>query len=392
MFYNNTELNEEPTLEEYEAKPTFNETLSASFKNFTSVNLSTSEADYYMEDVKKNIGEWKKTDAYEANQGIYKRVSMLSSDAIENYENLYQEGKIDLIASDKSEIGGLTGGNAFLKFKELEKAHGFQSLKSIKDGSLERAKSDYLTTLETLSKSDHTTAKILGTAGGVMTDPITLATLPLGTFMGGGSVAINALRAFGQEALIETAAQSVIAPKVYGFKKELGLKTSILEESIQAVASIVTAGTFRAFGSATYDLTSKGLAKLKEKDPELARDYNNLTVNTATENVDSHVQNMQKAEFGSGVEKVDAPNEKGIELNKEEPHTEIDDKLLKDTEIQEQLPSKNGKIEEPELSLTMKNEKGEPIQRSYKDLEEEIDTESTTMDNLFKCLRGGIDG
>ena len=373
-------------MKKYEPKPTFRETFDASLKNFTSVNLSTSESNYYNEDIKKNISEWKKTDSYEDNKGIYRRVSMMSSDAIENYENLYNLGKIDLIKSDKSEIQGLTSGNAFLKFKELEKLHGFQSLKSIKDKSNERAKSDYLTSLETLNKSEETTAKILGSAYGFLHDPINLMTLPLGTFVGGGGVAINALRAAGQEMLIETVAQGVITPKVYAFKKELEIKTSVLEESIRAVTSIATAGVFRGTGSAIYDLSVIGIAKLRIKDPELANDYESLAKNNVTENINSHVENLQKTEFGGGVEKIDNPNEIGLELNEAKPITEIDEQLMQEIEIKAQPAFK--KIEEEELFVTIKNENGEPVQRSYTELEAEIDTESVKMDNLFNCLRG----
>lgn len=378
MYFNNTEVETAPKLETYEPKPTWGETLSASFKNFTSVNLSTSEQNYYYDSLKENIKTWTSKD--KENKDIYKRVSILSPDAIEHYEDLYNKGKIDLIASDKSEIYGLTygltGGAAFLKFKELEKQFGYNSLKSIKDTADSRAKSDYLTSLDTLNKSEYTSAKMLGTMGGVMTDPITLATLLLGTFVGGGSVAINALRAFGQEAMIETAAQAAIAPKVYAYKKELELKTSIMEESINALSSIATAGAFRAVGSATYDLTAKGIAQLKAKDPELARDYENLSSNQATDNLNSHVDNMHKVEFGSGVENIDTPNKIGEEINNTPPYRELDD-------FEPPQPK------EEDMMLTIgKSEDGTPIEKSYADLEADITKEIDQVDAMFNCLRG----
>jgi len=373
MYYNNADVETQTNLEEYQPKPTWGETLNASFKNFTSVNLSTSEQDYYYEDLKPELSDWAKRSP--ENKDIFKRVAIMSPDAIEQYEDLYNKGKIETIAADKSEIGGLTGGQAYLKFKELEKAYGLKNLKSIKDASESRAKSDYLTSLDALSKSEYTSAKMLGTMGGVMTDPITLATLPLGTFIAGPKIGLNALRAFGQEALIETGAQGIIAPKVYSFKKELELKTSIIEESITALSSIATAGAFRAAGSATYDLTAKGIAQLKVKDPELARDYTNLAKDNAVQDLDGHVQNMHKTEFGSGIDEIQNPNKKGQELNEMPSEREVEAMEFKD-------------IKDEDLQLTMgTDEKGSPIQKSYKELETEIDTESTQMEDLFKCLR-----
>lgn len=375
MYYNDTELDSKPALQSYEAKPTWGETVSASFKNFTSVNLSTSEQNYYLDNVKENMKTW--IDKAPEHKDVYKRVMIMSSDALANYENLYEKGKIDTIRADKSEIGGLTGGEAFLRFKELEKLHGFNSLGNIKIEANSKAKSDYLTSLETLSKSDYTSAKMLGTMGGVMTDPITLATLPLGTFVSGGSVALNAARAFGQEALIETAAQGIIAPKVYAYKKELEIKTSIMEEATQAVMSVATAGTFRTIGSVTYDLTAKGIAQLKVKDPELAKDYQDLMTNSVTDNLDEHVQNMHKVEFGDGVDTIKNPNEKGLEINESTAIKEAEEFEIKDI------------IEDEDLTLTIgTDEQGLPIQKSYKELDLEIDTESKQMDDLFNCLKG----
>lgn len=375
MYFNNTEIEKQPQLEAYEEKPTWAETASASFKNFTSVNLSTSEHNYYMDSLSENIKTWREKD--KENLPVYKRVAVLNPDTIEKYEYLYSQGKIDLIASDKSELYGVTGGQAFLKFKELEKQFGYSSLKSIKDSSESKAKSDYLSSLETMNKSEYTSAKMVGTMGGVMTDPITLATLPLGTFMTGGGVAMNALRAFGQEALIETGAQAIIAPNVYAFKKELELKTSIMEESISALSSIATAGAFRAVGSATYDLTAKGIAQLKMKDPELARDYENLASMNVTENLDTHVQNMHKVEFGSGVDTINMPNKMGEEINNTPPYREI-----------EEFEMPQPKEQEDYQLVIGRNADGTPIEKSYKDLDIEITKENEQLDIMFNCLRG----
>lgn len=375
MYFNNSEIDAQPTLDEYKEKPTWTKTLEASYKNFTSVNLSTSEMDYYHEELKENIKQWK--DKSPENEQIYKRLMIMSPDALDNYENLFEKGKIDLIADDKSEIFGLTGGSAFLKYKELQKKYGFQNLNAIKQNADNKAKTDYLTTAQTLKESDYTSAKMIGTMGGVMTDPITQATLPMGSFITGGTVLTNAVRAFGQEALIELGAQSVIAPKVYAYKNELGLKTSIMEEATQAVMSVATAGTFRAAGSAMYDLTAKGIAQLKAKDPDLARDYQNLMNGKVTDNLSEHIDNMHKVEFGDGVDEIKNPNARGRELSQQESPKETEDFELQEQDIPD------------DFMLTIgKDEQGMPIQKTYKELELDITDEEKIMDGLFNCLRG----
>ena len=382
MNFNNTDLDTQPVIQEYKPEPTWTETYKAGIKNFTSVHLSTSENNYYYDNVKENIREWVK--AAPENKDVFKRVSVLSSDAIENYENLYIKGKLDVIAADKSEIFGMTGGNAFLQYKEIQKLHGFKDLVAIKTEADAKAKSDYLESGKVLASSDKWSAKLAGGAVGVMNDPITLATLPIGSWKAGGTIALNAARAFGEEALIEMAAQTVIAPKVYSYKKELDIKTSLKDEAYTALTSIATAGMFRAGGSAAFDLTASGLKALKAKDPSLAEDYQAMTKGQATEGVEGHIDNMHRTEFGdSQMTEIKDPNAEGMALNQAEPIKEF-------TDI-ETAPIKERTTPDEDLSMVVgKTEDGQPEFKSYKDLDLEHEAEDTMLTNLQNCLKGAV--
>jgi len=392
MTFNNTEIDTQPLIQEYKPEPTWGETYKASVKNFTSVHLSTSSRNYYDDGLEENYPDW--IAAAPEKENVFKRVMNLGVDVVENYENLYSKGKLDVIASDRGntspnsrvqfETSELTGGLAFLQYKEMQKEHGFKDLIAIKSESNDKAKSDYLESGKVLAESDSWSAKLAGGAVGVMSDPITLATLPVGSWKTGGTIMANAARAFGEEALIETAAQAVIAPNVYAFKKELDIKTSLKDEVYTALTSIATAGMFRTIGSAGFDLTASGIKALKAKDPSMAKDYEELIKGQKTEGVEGHIDNLHKTEFGdSQVTEIKDPNAEGQALNQAEPIREYgnhEEMLLK----QDVAP-----IED--LSLVIgKTEDGMPQMKSYKELELEYDNEDTILTNLQNCLKGAL--
>ncbi len=229
--------------------------------------------------------------------------------------------------------------------------------------------------------------ELLGTAEGALTDIKTLQTLPLGTIKIGGTVAANAGRAILEEMGIELLAQTSIAPEIYSFKKELGIKTSIIQEATTAVTSIVGAGLFRGVGSAAFDLTTKGITKLKLKDPDLGLDYERLASTQATEDLASHVENLQKTEFGDEVVEIKNPNAKGEELNKAAPIPEHDPKIVKQAQ-EVQTPKAEEKLEAlPDLKVhSGVDEAGEPVYKSYRELIDELDAEETILKGIEKCL------
>ena len=343
MLFTDTELENAPALEEYEHEPTRLETLKASFTNFRSVNLSHSKDNHYKDIMGEESAEWAKRDPLNAE--LYARVSKYDVRDINKLEALYE--------NNPNSIQGYTQANPvnadiflvedFKKMKELQRINqGMKSFKQINDDVLTKANTEYKDTNKILEASDHWGMELLGGAGGALTDVKTLQTLPLGTWKTGGTVLQNAGRAIVEEMGIEALAQTSIAPEVYAFKKELGIKTTILSEAATAATSIVGAGIFRGGASAGWDLSSKGISALKAKDPDLGDDYERLVSTQATEDAQSHVNNLQDEEFGAGATKIENPNEKGEELNNAEPIPEDNPDVIK--------AATEARIDKPEYS------------------------------------------
>lgn len=100
---------------------------------------------------------------------------------------------------------------------------------------------------------------LVGGMGGSLTDPLILATLPLGAPIaatGGTAVAIGgaAVRAAGQEAAVATLAEIPIQMKVYDYKKETDIPVTVGEAFISGVIGVGSAGILRGVGSAVVDV------------------------------------------------------------------------------------------------------------------------------------------
>ena len=207
----------------------------------------------------------------------------------------------------------------------------------------------------------------------------TLQTLPLGTWKAGGTIAANAGRAIAEEMGIEALAQVGIAPEVYSFKKEIGLKTSIATEAYNAAMAIGTAGLVRGAGSAAFDLSAKGVKALKAKDPELANDYVELAKTQPTENLKTHLDNMNKVEFsGEPLTEIKTPNEKGVELNQAKGFSEVDEFEIK--------PPKE--LADDMRIVVDKDIDGEVTTRSYKEINQELDENDIMFKKISDCLLG----
>lgn len=314
MIYNSTDLNASEEITDFEPEPTWAETFSASVDSFKAASLSISELMYYTDERDKNMAEWKSKDP--ENKMIYDRIGTLNKEIYNKLDALYEENDIEAIKGwGASVLGGNTIGEDFLEFKRLVGEHGFMDLAQVQQQAKDNSYNDYMEAEKVIGKSDSWTAKALGTMFGALHDPITLATLPMGGWVSGYGVAGNALRAAGQEALIEAGAQTIIAPISYAYKNEIGIRTSIATEATNAIAGIAGAGLLRGTASATFDLTEKGIKALKLKDPELAADYEGIIKSQTTDNAKEHIDNLHKAEFGEMPSRIENPNEKGMELN-----------------------------------------------------------------------------
>ena len=384
MLFNETELKDTQPIAEYTKEPTRLEAIQAAYNNFVSVNLSNSKDKHYKEVMEKTSSDWATKDP--TNAELYKRVSKYDVRDINKLEALYETNP-DMIKGFQQTNpfnADIFLTQDFLKMKELQGIHGLESFSEINDDVLAKANFEYSESNKVLEDSSFWGMELIGTMGGALTDIKTLQTLPLGTFKTGGTIAANAGRAVLEEMGIELLAQTSIVPEVHAFKKELGIKTSIIQEATTAVTSIAGAGLFRGVGSAAFDLSTKGITKLKIKDPELGDSYERLASTQATEDIASHVENLHKSEFGGDVTEIKNPNAKGEELNKAEPIPEYDPEVvIKAQEAQAQVKAQ---IDEELKIHSGVDDVGEPIFKSYKELAEEIDAETNHLRSIEKCL------
>jgi len=380
MIYNEVELDTLPSVETYTKEPTWIDTFKASTKNFTSVSLSSSRDDYYKSTMETNAKEWSAKDP--GNTELYNRISNYAYKDMEQLETLYDEGNIEAINSYR-QVNPFNMdvflAEDFLKYKGLSAQQGLKPMSEIRDDINTQAVKDFTESSQVLSQSDSLSAELAGTMYGALHDVKTLQTLPLGTWKAGGTVLANAGRAVAEEMGIEALAQIGIAPEVYSFKKELGLKTSVATEAYNAAMAIGTAGLVRGAGSAVFDLSSKGIKALKAKDPDLANDYEAIAKTQPTQDMKTHIDNMQKVEFsGEELAEVKTPNEKGVELNEAKVISEVDEFDIK--------PHKE--IDEDMQIVVSKDIDGTPEMKSYKEINTELDNNDKIYKQIADCLLG----
>ena len=380
MIYNTTELDAMPSVETYTKEPTWIDTFKAATKNFTSVSLSSSRDDYYKSEMKTNSAEWSKNDP--GNKDLYDRISNYAYKDMEQLEVLYDEGNIDAVKSYRQVNPfnmDIFLAEDFLRYKELSGQQGLKPISEIRNDINTRAVKDFEESSQVIANSDSLSAELAGTMYGALHDVKTLQTLPLGTWKAGGTIAANAGRAVAEEMGIEALAQTSIAPEVYSFKKELGLKTSIKTEAYNAAMAIGTAGLVRGTGSAVFDLSAKGIKALKVKDPSLGEAYESLAKTQPTQDMKTHIDNMQKVEFsGEPLDEIKTPNAKGVELNEAKVISEVDDFEIK--------PRKD--IEEDMRIVVDKDIEGNLETRSYKEINQEFDDNDIMFKRIQDCILG----
>jgi len=393
MEFGTTELDasfdNDGAIESYEPEPGYYDTFKASVQNFTSVSLSSSEANYFKDERDTQKEQWIKSNSKDA--PLYERIAGIDKNIIEKLDALYEDGEYDQIKkwhsstnSSMVNIGGIGVGEDYLRFRDLQSEMGLTNTSDIINNAKTKAQEDYYKSAEVLKKSDHWSAELLGTMWGAMHDPVTLLTLPVGTWKTGGTVLANASKAALEEMKIEAMAQTVIAPTVAGHKQELGIKTSIAQESLNAVVAIGSAGLIRGTGSAVFDLTSDGIKALKLKDPDLGSEYEQMVKSQATEDVSEHIQNMHRTEFDEyGVDVIDNPNEAGKKINESPPLYEIEPDIIDTAKV----TTSEKKIDPMDYEVLVGiNEAGEKEMKSYRQMSEEIDLEAQYIQKAKECF------
>jgi hypothetical protein len=399
MEFGTTELdsafNDGEKIEGYDPEPGYYDTFKASVQNFTSVSLSSSKANYYKDERDVQKKAW--VDANPKDEALYNRITAVDQSLIEKLDSMYESGDIEQIrnwhtSTDSSmvNISGIGIGTDYLKFRELQSSLGLTNTNDIVSNAQTKSKDDYYQSAEVLEKSDHWTAEALGSMWGALHDPVTIATLPLGTWKSGGTVLTNAGRATLEEMKIEAMAQSVIAPTVASYKQELEIKTTLAGEATNAAIAIGSAGLLRGAGSAAFDLTAKGMKALKVKDPELAADYEQMVKTQATEDTAEHINNLHKAEFDeAGVEEIATPNAKGEELNKAAPLVEDSPELVMKAQEATAQPKVDEVLQVKEPIETLDPE---TVQKYIGAKGEEQTTASAKLDEALQNVEGDYEG
>ena len=393
MIFNSTEQDSAEAITEFKEKPGWVDTFKASVQNFTSVSLSTSASNYYYKERDKTVSNWKKSDP--ANENVYNAIGSAKKQDLDKLEALYELGKYDAIKTFNGDQtrrqhiqeGDATLGTAFLKFKDVQKQNGFEGPSDIRKRAEQKSFDDYTKSKQVLQDSDYLSAQLVGTAWGALQDPVTLMTLPLGSWKTGATIIGTAGKAFLEEAAIEAGAQALIIPQTHAYKNEIGIKTTIKDDAYNAVMAIGTAGLIRGAGSAAFDLTAKGIKSLKAKNPELGADYEQLNKGNLSTDLDSHIDDLYKTEFSdNGVTEIKNPTAEGETLNKAE-QIPIESEDVINAARTVKLNKKNSKTKAEDLKVySGKDESGEDIYKTYKEISDEIDNDAKWIQKAKDCL------
>ena len=145
---------------------------------------------------------------------------------------------------------------------------------------------------------------LTGSMTGVITDPLILATLPIGagTITGAGVLG-NAARAFRLEAMIAGASELAIQPTVYNWKKQIESPYTFGEAAFNVLTAMAAAGTLRATGSTLVDVVEiRSAAKIKraeggklaDQEADILEQYAD-DLETGGDNVTEHFDNLDTA-------------------------------------------------------------------------------------------------
>lgn len=96
-------------------------------------------------------------------------------------------------------------------------------------------------------------SQFVGMSAGAVTDPLVLATMPIGLEWQGGKLLANAARAFGSEFVIGSGTEALIQGEVYDFKRSIDSPYTKADALLNVISAGVGAGVLRAVGGAVID-------------------------------------------------------------------------------------------------------------------------------------------
>jgi len=158
------------------------------------------------------------------------------------------------------------------RYDDLIAKNGFRDLSKINQDARSKAYKDYTETQKRLSNTEGFTswlAEMGGTMAGGLQDPVTAASLAIGSpvkIVGEGIKAIThaGAKAFAQEVKIGIGLEALTAPQVYDWKNEIGIDYSVRDALIESGASVLAGGLIRGAGSIVVDATPALVKKFKQ--------------------------------------------------------------------------------------------------------------------------------
>jgi len=300
----------------------FGESVSLAFKNFASTDLSTSGMNYRTDIFNEQVDTAIKSvdtpstmkeslDFYKKNYytpSVSKLIHHVDSGSIYKDDAGEYQGKTpfarSLIDSDRYAL------DSVFNYNDTATNNAFKTQDEINEEAKVQSKEDFLSTQRKLENTEgfmNGVAKMAGTMGAAMTDPLILATLPLGgtvkmTGTGLAAVTKTAGVAALQEAKIAALAEVPIQLSVYDWKKEIGIDYTVYDAIINGTIGIASAGILRAGGSAFIDVTPTVLSKFKKQAQvkgdvetvDIIDDYVAMNKRKAVDNPEEHIEIMNE--------------------------------------------------------------------------------------------------
>jgi len=377
MRFDTTEIDSLPTTQEvdYKAAPTKWETFQAYKKNTLASGILESESNYAQDAMVENVDMLIKNDP--ANEDIYNILKAQSKANLKFLESQYQDGTLTKYRPSNDQTA-----QAYTLYKQNAGKFNVPDTEETFEIAKAKAKKDYDESLEVMERSDHFFTGMAGAMWGQLHSPTQLALLPAGgsakTVVGG--IAKTAATLAAREIAYAAPYEAVAAAQEYDYKNDLDIRFTIKDAATNATIGTLAPGLLRGGGSAAFDLTAKGIKNLKAVDPELGADYENLVSKKITDTDEEHLFNMQQHEYGQKVN-TDNPTPEMEKIIKSGPQREFED--VPDVE----LPT--GKKYEAESLHMGEDVEGNPILKSYKEMDDELVQEEKWIKQIEDCLLKG---
>lgn len=333
----------------------FKMAMGASFDKFTMTSQMNSSNRYYSQEFDKRISELKTDDAEKQKYLDTYKGSTNPNKSL--FERLDKEGRLSI-----NEDGTLSAADPYSKqyaieFKDQIKGYFYAKDMGLNTDDVRLTVNNEIgkkvkETEETLRKSkgfSSVVGEFLGTAGGFVTDPFQLATIPLGVVSVGRGIAGNAIKSFGQEFVINAVTETATQGVNYEWKQDLGMKHDLADAFYEVAVAGVAGGAIRAGGSVAVD-TFK-LSRL-DWNKEAFKEFERTTYGTKTN---------KQADVLQAIEKVYDDKAEGRAVNVE--HV-IDDKP---TSYESPQAHPQGKTVEEVMKTIRQHDKGGEAQaQAYK--------------------------